>query len=460
MKTISRSKRQIKHRKPKVNIEMTSENITINGGLEPILRFMEKLDFNRMLGELLATKRGATARYSFEEVIEQIITAIMAGARSISDISAIWSDTALRKFSGYENISDPTNIARILKSLNLSDVIAMEDLSHRLRGQVWKTMRNNGRKFLKDRYELWIDVDSTVSGVFGKQEGAAKGYNPVRKGQKSYHPLIAFNADTSEVLHSWFRSGDAYTGNGAKPFLQELFSHLPKDKTVTVRADSGFFNEKTLEYLEAMGHHYLIKVKLKGLKGLLFQQTWQKIAGNPGWESAVFIYKCGSWGKARHFVAVRKLVEEKDEIFLFDDISKEYEYFCYVTDLEGYSPWQIHKTYGKRATCETWIEECKSQTGASKIRTSEFIANSILFQCAILAYNLLKWMAMLAGHGMEHWEVKTIRRWLILKAAKLVCTGRQLFLKIQSTFLKHKQWIIWKEMIERIEFNHNRYAAT
>jgi hypothetical protein len=271
---------------------------------------------------------------------------------------------------------------------------------------------------------------------------------------------MAFNADTSEVLHSWFRGGDAYTGNGATPFLQELLSHLPKDKTVTVRADSGFFDEKTLEYLETIGHHYLIKVKLKGLKGLLFEQEWQKIADHHGWESTVFIHKCGSWDKPRQFVAVRKLVEEKKENFLFEGVSKVYEYFCYVTDIEGISPWEVHKTYGKRATCETWIEECKSQMGASKIRTSDFIANSILFQCAILAYNLLKWMAMLAGHGMEHWEVKTIRRWLILKAAKLVHSGRQLFLKIQSTFLKQKQWCIWREMIERIEFNHNRYEVT
>jgi hypothetical protein len=33
----------------------------------------------------------------------------------------------------------------------------------------------------------------------------------------------------------------------------------------------------------------------------------------------------------------------------------EYDYFCYVTT-EAFAPWQTHKKYGERATCETWIE--------------------------------------------------------------------------------------------------------
>ena len=74
---------------------------------------------------------------------------------------------------------------------------------------------------------------------------------------------------------------------------------------------------------------------------------------------------------------------------------------------------QIHRMYGKRATCETWIEECKSQMGAGYIRTDDFLANSVLFQCGVMAYNLLKWMALSIGGQIQKWEVKTIRLWLI-----------------------------------------------
>lgn len=100
-----------------------------------------------------------------------------------------------------------------------------------------------------------------------------------------------------------------------------------------------------------------------------------------------------------------------------------YEYFCFVTT-EWLSPMEAHSCYGKRATCETWIEGCKSQVNAGQIRTSEFLANAALFQCTVLAYNLLKWMALLAGGVIQHWEVKTMRLWLIRVAGKLTKGSR------------------------------------
>jgi hypothetical protein len=55
---------------------------------------------------------------------------------------------------------------------------------------------------------------------------------------------------------------------------------------------------------------------------------------------------------------------------------------------------------------------------AGHLRTSEFLANTALFQCTVLAYNLLKWMALLTGGVVQQWEVKTMRLCLIRVAGK------------------------------------------
>lgn len=82
-------------------------------------------------------------------------------------------------------------------------------------------------------------MDSTVKGVFGSQEGARKGFNSKKKGQKSYHPLLCFIAETRECLHNWFRSGDAYSANGCTEFMKECIEKLPKRVwKIIVRADS------------------------------------------------------------------------------------------------------------------------------------------------------------------------------------------------------------------------------
>ena len=169
--------------------------------------------------------------------------------------------------------------------------------------------------------------------------------------------------------------------------------------------------------------------------------------GNGGWEQADFMHQCGTWNRARRFVAVRKLIKIERKLL---DIPV-YEYFCYVTT-EGLSPIEAHRSYGKRATCETWIEECKSQMNAGHLRTGEFWANAALFQCAVLAYNLLKWMALLTGGTVQQWEVKTMRLWLIRVAGKLTRGSRQLVLKLPEKFLHQEEWRAWEGMSLNVAF--------
>ena len=120
-----------------------------------------------------------------------------------------------------------------------------------------------------------------------------------------------------------------------------------------------------------------------------------------------------------------------------------YDFFCYVTS-ENYTPWQTHKTYGKRATSETWIEEAKSQMGLAHLKTDHFIANAALFQCAILAYNTLRWMALISGNTQrQKWEPESLRVHLIPVAGRLLTGGRQIRIKIPINHLHPKAWRDW-----------------
>ena len=95
---------------------------------------------------------------------------------------------------------------------------------------------------------------------------------------------------------------------------------------------------------------------------------------------------------------------------------------------------------------------CKNQMNAGHLRTSEFLANAALFQGAVLAYNLLKWMSLLTGRAVQQWEIKTMRRWLIRVAGKLIKGSRQLTLKLQEKFLHQEEWRAWEGMSLSVEF--------
>ena len=389
-------------------------------------------------------ERNDNAVYSLNDGILLILTGMIGGAFSISKCALLWSGcSVLQRAAGWLRIPDETTLGRLFKEVGERQVSEMETFVHVLRRNIWKKATRSGTSKVGLLQTLWIDVDSSVKTVCGKQEGVAKGYNPHKKGAYSYHPQLAFCTETKEILQGWLRTGSAYTSNGIVELMKQLLTQLPNTQRILFRGDSGYFVGALLDHLDHLGHGYLIKVKLKNLTSLLSKQQWHAIKGKPGWEQSSFWYKAGSWNASRLMVAVRqeKIPPRSKQQNLIDPVS--YDFFCYVTT-ENYTPWETHKTYGKRATSETWIEEAKSQLGLAHLKTNSFLANAALFQAAILAYNTLRWMALISGNAqLKRWEPESIRVHLISVAGKLLTGGNQLQIKLPANHLHPKPWQDW-----------------
>lgn len=440
--TASRSRKPAR----KISFEHTANGLTSQAGIVPVFHFLQRLGFDQLCCQHLNFKRGANARYSMADTVLITLIGMVAGANSLLKITVVWSDPVLRKIAGWLSVPDDSTLGRIFRQGQMKHVAELETLNHKFRNNVWERALKSQKLKIGHFYRSWIDVDSTVKTVFGKQEGAAKGYNPHKRGALSYNPLVAFCSETKEILQAWLRAGNAYTSNGVVEFMKQLAVHLPPQMRVVFRGDSGFFVGDLMEWLEGRNYGYLIKVKLKGLVELLTKQTWQPIPGQQGWEQCEFSHQCGSWSRARCFIAVRRLksVDDKSicmQATLFETV--EYDYFCYVTT-ERLTPWQVHKAYGKRATCETWLDEAKNQMGMGHIKTQDFAASSLIFQCAVLAYNTVRWMALLSGNEqLLRWEIQTVRAYLIRTAGKLLTGSKQLKLKIPVNHLHSNPWNDW-----------------
>ena len=358
--------------------EYTARNLTKNAGLVNLAKFADKIGLPGILDRRLTIKRGVTADYAIADVVMMLMMGVLAGAKHLSHLAILKADVAIRKLFGWELFPDASTFGKLFKRFNFGHCHELSEAEAEARKRVWS------KKWFP---RITMDMDSTVIGVTGSQEGAEKGYNPKKKGQKSYHPLLCFIAETRECLHNWFRSGSAYTSNGAVEFLKECYERIPQRiSQIFVRADSGFFDGELLDFLESRHSEYLIKVKMKNLVTLLMgQKSWQRERGKTGIETVAFMHQCHGWKKERRFVAIRKLVAVQTEGVFFP--LPQYEFFCYVTNLP-HAPWHIHKLYGQRATSENWISWCKSQMASGTIRTGSFWANSAIFQSCILAYNL------------------------------------------------------------------------
>ncbi len=427
----------------KFHVTFSEKSITGNAGLVHLGRFAEKLGLGKSLRQKISIERGANAQHQVADIILILTMGVLVGVKHMSHLVILKADTAIRTLFGWKIFPDVTTFGRVFRLFTPRHCSELAEVESDMRRKVW-----NKKWFGK----VTMDMDSTVRGVYGTQEGAAKGYNPKKKGQKAYHPLLCFIAENRECLHNWFRSGNANSANGSVEFMKECFARLPKRVwKIVVRADSAFFNGALFDYLEEKSAQYLVKVRLKGLVQLLETQKWRKVKNRPELESTQFKYKCKGWKRARLFVAIREITLIDTNERLFPEPKIEYAYFCYVTNM-GFSPLGAHKYYGKRATSENWIEWCKNHMASGSILTQKFWANSAIFQTCILAYNLMVWMMWINDEEGFKEEPNTIRMWLIRVPARLQHRSRQWHLRLSETYPFQKRWRYLEDALSILSF--------
>jgi len=465
-KHLKRQQRRVKARATHRTITMKTsakKGITARAGLVPVMKYLDDaLHFREVAGEVVEVARGASAKYPFVDMVQLVILGVVGGANSFLELVGMCADIVFFKVEGWTTIPHNSALGRIFRATRERHIAQLEALVHTLRPRAWKYARRKNATLKLPRRSMWIDCDSTADMVYGHQEGAEKGYNTKKKGALSYNPLLAFCVASKEILQGWFRCGSAYTSNGIVEFMKQLAAHLPPQLRLVFRGDSGFFVGALFDWLDERGDGYLVKAKLyQNVKAFLLRQSWTPVKGHSGWEQCECKYQCDTWTKKRRFVAVRharantpsQVPKPCLQAWLpglelpVPDLEQAYEVFCYVTT-EALTPWEAHTRYGQRATCETWIEEAKNQMGLGQIRTSDFLANAALFQCAVLAYNVLRWMALCTCDEMlRRSEPKTIRRYFV-RVAGIVTTGARGVIVTTAPNLFPDVWESWLAIVD------------
>ena len=100
-----------------------------------------------------------------------------------------------------------------------------------------------------------------------------RGYNPNKRGRKSFHPLLAFVGETRDFLLGKLRPGDVHTANGAVEFLEQCFAQIGLERLhkLVLRADSGFCSRRKAEELIEAG-----RVKINGHPAKLGDKAFAK----------------------------------------------------------------------------------------------------------------------------------------------------------------------------------------
>lgn len=431
MKRNISQKRGIGNQKIKEVFEQfTGSNLTRFGGTGLIRRFFKRHRIQERIEERVKVEGRRVSKYSVGAMFTSLLYGIFLGYPRPSHMKGLCTDRVFQKVAGIFGFPVQSTISRFLSALRVegSREIAMLNFD----------LLMGFRKGLKSFRSICLDLDSHVSTVYGSQQRAGVGYNPKKRGRRSYHPLFCFIGETRDYVGGLFRSGSHHTSHNAIAFLKGVVKRLPSPvEKIRLRADSGFFSLDMLKFLISRCIEFYVVVPI---------QPWvqRKIGSIRDWKDIGSGVEVGEDGytltkdETVRMVVIRQRVNvgesPKKQLKLLNTGDVTYDYQVMVTN-SRIEPEEVWRYYNKRACCENFIKEGIYGFGLDKVVSHNYAGNCSWFELLMLAYNLMNFFKEeVLGQKKVKDMIQTVRERLFLIPGKLIHASRRWVLKLERTW--------------------------
>jgi len=411
--------------KTRAKLTETPRAVTPFGGLVSFIEFLGQIGYAQRVEQHLPWQLSSPNAIPLAHTLTAFCIGVVAGARRFAHTELVRADRALHALLGLDRWPGADTVRGLFHRFSQASIQSF-----------WRPLWVWMLGLVRCPTEGFsLDLDSTVFQRAGHQQGALKGYNPRRPGRRSHHPLLAVLAEVPLVLHGWLRSGNAGAARGVVAFLSEALQLLPVGLTVRcVRADSGFFEDPLLTFLEERNLPYLVVVRLT-------VRLKRQAAAIRNWEPVDAYYSVGEfkaqlqgWSTERRFIVVREQQRDDKEAVgrkLID--VPGYTFRIWVTN-RSESVLALWRDYNGRATVEQRIEELKNDLGADDFCTQNFWATESAFLAVVFTFNLLSLYQQLSTPHAAYRQPATLRTAVFICGAILGRAGRQKVLHLSASW--------------------------
>lgn len=417
-------------------ISYTDKEVTPWGGMVFLRRMLDQIEFGKKIEECEALPQpGSNRGYSTQSIIESFLVSVWCGASRFLHTEVTRHDNALTKIFGWTKAPGQDTYKRFFGKFTQA---TNQKVADHFYGWLFQQLHFKN---------ITLDFDSSIITRYGQQEGAKRGYNPVKHGRASHHPLMAFVADVKMVANFWLRSGDAHTANNFKGFLEDTLQKLEGKTIGLVRLDSGFYDKEVFDYLEkpARPINYIVAARFYSpiQQMLASQKNWLKV--DKGIEIAECEYQSPLWKSPRRMIMVRQLVSTRPQaagktlkLFKDEQIYNQYRYSCYITNLT-LPPAEVWRLYRLRGDAENRIKELKYDFGLDSFNLKSFFGTEAALTFAMIAFNLMAlFRQFLLNTKIQH-RLSTLRFKTFAIGAYFVKEADQVTLKLALN-LKRREW--------------------
>jgi len=369
---------------------------------------------------------GFKGDYNIGDILFLVLIMVLLGAERLQHIEFIQNDPLFKRVVGLTRIPHRTKLSTAMKQFTSDSLKALSELNSAL---VIEKLTELGL------HEITVDLDGTVISTKGNPSWAFKGYNPIKRGAKSYFPLTTHIAQTGHFLSIVNRPGNVHDSSRALSVIRSIKSQL-SDFIIRFRADSAFCSPDVISYLLRSRIGFAIKApfwKLLNLKSAAEnRRRWLKI--NEQWGYFWMKNPIETIDHDHYVIILRKKLRSSKKPYqlkLFSPNNGIYEYSAVVTDTKQWNPMELLQFVSGRSAQENSISELKSSFAFDHVPTNHYQANSAYMQISQMAYNLATSMQYDMGLAKKRsenkkktrifspMEWKTIRFLLINRAGRI-----------------------------------------
>jgi hypothetical protein len=356
------------------------------------------------------------------------------GSFHLDDVRHLSDDEALRTVLDIKDIPQACTLGSWLRRMggNKETFVALQELN--------KVILQSA---LHKRKGITLDIDATE--IIANKLEAKWTYNK----NQGYMPMVGHIAETGQVVACDFREGNASPSRENMEFILQCEKSLPPHCFVeSLRIDSAGYQTRIIKHCDDEDVGYAIRAKMsatiKAYISSLKEEDWNPLVNKKGEDAANqdtyrTVHCIGDYEKAFTLIIQRLRIKGQAELDLDGDsageeiISEGYIYRAIATNKNEWNDSKIVHWYNQRGEdSENRIKELKLDFGGDTLPCSDFNANALYFFLSAIAYNLFSLMRQLLPEELSHHRVMTIRWRLYAMAAKVVKTGRQVFVKLQS----------------------------
>ena len=430
-------------------------NLVSTAGLLPVMGLAEEAGLHELVADRLTVAGPAGSNAAAK--VPALVAGMVAGADSITDLGLLRHGGMSRLFSG---LRAPTTLGTHLRAYTFGHVRQLDAVASRLLANL--ADRVPGLVAGADQV-AYLDVDDTIRETHGyAKQGTGYGYSGVR-GLNAQLATLSTPSAAPVIAATRLRRGAAASAHGAARLIAEALATAKKagaTGTITVRADSAYYNRDVVAAAQAGGAHFSITARMDpavtAAISRIPEQEWVGIE----YPHAIFDEEEGRWisdaevaevpytaftsrRKAEHVTArlivrrVRRLNPATAPAGQ-DELLAAHRHHAVFTD-SPLAMIEAESSHRDHAVVEQVIADLKAGPLAH-MPSGVFTANAAWLVCAAMAFNLTRAAGVIASRRHGRARAATIRAQLIQVPARIANHARRWRLHLPTRWPWQAAW--------------------